>query len=103
MRKLVAHTFQRRFADQLGDHDAFRLVGQLTLGVERTARREVLHEQVREQPHLEAVLRRHRHDVGPLPQPGRLDEPFGDGLLRRTVGLGHDGDDRCAPGDGGEL
>jgi hypothetical protein len=35
VRQLVAHLLQRCLADQLGDHDLFRLVGELTCGIER--------------------------------------------------------------------
>ena len=64
VRQFVADAFQRGLADQLGHQDFLRLVGELPIGIERRARRQLACEHADQHVDLFAGRRRDRHDLG---------------------------------------
>ena len=66
VRQLVVHALEGGLADQLGDERLLGRVGQLAVRVELRSLGHPVDQQVGEQPDLVAVLRRDRHDLGPV-------------------------------------
>ena len=66
VRQLVAHALEGRLADELGDHDGLRLVGQLAVRVQVGALGQVRDEHRLQLLDLVPVLGGDGHDVGPL-------------------------------------
>src|SRR6266508_3226754 len=93
--QLVAYPFQRRLADQLGDHDLLGLVGDHALGVELRRLGQVADQYVDQRRQVVAGDRADRHDVGEVAELTDGLQLGGQAAPVDQVGLGHDGDHAC--------
>ena len=96
VRQFVPDAFEGGLADELGDHDGFRLVRQVPVRVQRRRRRHVADEHISEGVDLEAVRGGDRNDVLPAvlaedfpAQGGDGKKLLGEGLPVHQVCLGH--------------
>ena len=95
VRQLVAHAFEGGLADELGDEGVARLVGDVTLGVERQRQRHGLRQYLAQVVDALALHGGDGHDGGPLPQFFDGQQVLHDALARHGVALGGHRDDRA--------
>ena len=85
--QLLTRTLQGRLTHQLRDEGCLRLIGQLTIRVQRRRQRSVLRQQVSNRIHLEMLHSRHRDNRSPAAltvNRHRLSNLTGTALSRRT-------------------
>src|SRR4051812_38545986 len=102
VRQLFPYAVECSFPNELGDHHGVRLIGELSVGIERLPFGKLRGHQLHQDVELESRRSRHGHNVGPVAESVDRGELGSELVGAREVGLGDDSEFRRT-GDLGEL